>query len=336
MFKLRSWLVIIKAIIITTVLLVCNSGQPLGNTLALENQGQVIIETDPVAPKPGDNIKIKVISYSMDADLANIIWQVDGKTVLSGIGESIYKTVVPDSGDTKIITVQVTDTFGNSYTSTINLGTVSVNLTVESADGYAPAWYKGAKLIGEGSKVAITANPEFKVKGGIISNSNLYYSWTVNDNPMDEQSGVGKSTLNYIIDPVYGNTNVRVVVKTLDGSLSASGDTNINTVNPRLYIYNYMAGYNPRMVSNNFTMTAGEQSFSFEPFFASASNAKDSLLKYNITLNGIPVEAVDNSVTIRAKSGSSGSGTLDISYEHVKKIVQSAKRSINISFNNIN
>jgi hypothetical protein len=125
-------------------------------------------------------------------------------------------------------------------------------------------------------------------------------------------------------------------VKTLDGSLSASGDTNINTVNPRLYIYNYMAGYNPRMVSNNFTMTAGEQSFSFEPFFASASNAKDSLLKYNITLNGIPVEAVDNSVTIRAKSGSSGSGTLDISYEHVKKIVQSAKRSINISFNNIN
>jgi hypothetical protein len=162
---------------------------------AADNQGQIIIETDPIAPKPGDNIKIKVVSYSLDADLANIVWQVDGKTVLSGTGATIYKTTVPVSGEQKNVIVQVIDNFGNTYSSVVSLGSISVNLSVESADGYTPAWYKGAKLIGEGSKVRVTANPEFKTKSGNIPNSNLYYSWTVNDNPLDEESGVGRSSL---------------------------------------------------------------------------------------------------------------------------------------------
>ena len=327
---------ILFTFLLLTVFALLISRTNVEKVYAADNQGQIIIETDPIAPKPGDNIKIKVVSYSLDADLANIVWQVDGKTVLSGTGETIYKTTVPVSGEQKNVIVQVTDNFGNTYNSIVSLGSISVNLSVESADGYTPAWYKGAKLIGEGSKVRVTANPEFKTKSGNIPNSNLYYSWTVNDNPLDEESGVGRSSLSYVINPVYGNTNVKVVVKSLDGSMSASGDTNIQTVNPRLYVYNYSAGSNPKMLGNNYKMQGAEESFTFEPFFASASSATDSNLKYDITLGGIPVDANNNTVTIRAKAGSSGSGSLDISYEHIKKIVQSAKRSIVISFSNIN
>lgn len=304
--------------------------------LATENQGQIIIETDPLSPQPGDKVKIKVVSYSIDANLSNITWKVGDAVVKSGIGETIYNTTVPTAGNTENINITVDAGSGNTYTSNIVLGGYSVGLTTESADGYTPAWYKGAKLISEGSKIKVIATPEITIKGNLVPSSNIYFAWTVNDTPLDDQSGVGKNTITYTMSPVYGSARVGVVAKTLDGLISSSANTEVVPIQTRLYLYNYNSGKNPQMLSNNHTMTSSQEEISFEPFFASAETATDLNLKYNITLNGIPANTTNNSITIRSKSGESGEGALSIEYEHLKKIVQGAKRVINIKFNNSN
>ncbi len=172
-------------------------------------------------------------------------------------------------GDFGTIRAIATSADGDIYDARIEVSGNDIDFVVSPRTS-VPALYPGAALPSSGSTVEINAMPHLFSNGTRLNHRNLFYQWTVDGNPVNDQSGRGQSRLVIKLAPI-GNAEhkVSLAVESQDGSVAAQKSTRIRSTNPEIVFYQKSAltGRKP-IALFDFTARPGQSlSIAAEPYF---------------------------------------------------------------------
>src|SRR3989344_5968640 len=194
----------------------------VGSNISLPSE--LNINLVPNYPKPNSRVRLSLTMYTENLDNAQIDWYVDGKKVLSGIGEKVYTVTTSKAGTETDVEIIITLASGAKFSKSLTLKPATIDLLWQS-DSYVPPFYKGKALFPSQGNVVITAMPEFYSGSSKVSPSSLNYSWTVNDKVLQNQSGYGKQSIK-VAGPALG-TSINVLVTVTDNSMGITSDTSL-------------------------------------------------------------------------------------------------------------
>ena len=103
------------------------------------------VEIIPNYPEPNTVVFINLTLYTDDLNSADINWYKDGKSVLSGKGETKYSFRMGGVGEETTIEIKIKLLSGASFSKSFTLNPASVNLVWE-ANSFVPPFYKGKAL----------------------------------------------------------------------------------------------------------------------------------------------------------------------------------------------
>lgn len=220
----------------------------------------------PEGPEPGQTVKLYIDPIGFDPYISRIEWKINGKIVLSGIGEKEYSFNAGRLGETHRIEARATlpDGASNSKTKTITVMGLSFYWW---ADTQIPAWYKGKALPAPYANATVMALPRLNA----TLPQNTIYKWKVRDGFVNNKnSGYGKSTFTFV--PQFLGVPERIGVEIINAAATLKKDKsiNINTATPFVKIYPLkpLEGVDSARTVKELTTGAGSiLDFMAEPFF---------------------------------------------------------------------
>lgn len=288
----------------------------------------------PEIPAPHSQVTLTLQSYIIDVNTSSVVWTVNGKTVLSGEGEKSLKITTEAVGTLVSVKARVTTPSGDIFETSITLSPQSIDLLWEAVEGYTPPFYQGKALLAEGSSVRITALPNIHEGGRILSPESLSYAWYVNDQFVENASGMKKQSLTTPLDVLQENLRIKVRVTTKNGTLTEKQITiRPRTVLPVLYPHDPTLGTDLSHAFSGRIETVRDLVLSLEPFYLSRKNGLESSSEYSWLLNGLPVTPEEKTIlALRPKENSYGVQKLFITMENTRRKLQKADISAEIIF----
>lgn len=293
----------------------------------------------PEYPKPFTKVSVKYESFSFDINRALITWSVDGKEVLSGIGETRLSTSVGGEGSVTKVSVVVRPNEGGTVNDQILITPASVSLLWEAVDTYVPPLYKGKALASEGGSVRVIALPSFYNGSKPYDPKLVNYQWSVNSERVAALSGVGKQTLDTKLNYFENENVIEVVASTFDGAQSASESITIEPtrITPRFYFFDALFGVDYSKSLGGRIEITKPSSFVFEPYYISNTNLSSQDITTSWSLNGLPIEPTNDGVlSVTPKPDSEGVGVVSVTIEQTKKYLQKAEGVLRVAFNTKN
>jgi hypothetical protein len=288
----------------------------------------------PQNPAPHDTVVVTLSSFSFDVNVAMITWSVGSKVILSGLGKKSISLPVGDVGQEIPLSVKAVAADGSSLTQSIRIAPQSVDLLYEGKESYTPPFYEGRSLPSEGSVVSVVAMPTITEGGRKVTDSNLSYSWYVNDEYKAGSSGIAKNTFQTPLDYLRESTDVRVLVRSPQG-YSAEKTISIypHAVTPLFYAYDELLG-------TDFTKTfvrrlelAKDITLSLVPFYLSTRNGLDTTALYSWYVDGLPVTPEEKTLlALRPKANAYGVRTLSVVLENTRRQLQKVEATLEIVF----
>jgi hypothetical protein len=292
----------------------------------------------PEIPKAGEKVRIYLVSYVTDINLADITWKVNGKTIKNGIGEKIFDFNMGTDSQTTVVEVTIKTKDSGTLNKKFELKPASVDLMWES-HGFVPPFYKGKALFGHQDKVTIIAFPHIKNANGTDTNpKTLNYKWKKNSSVMENLSGYGKNTLTIEGSIISRPVTISVEVSSDDGQ--AYGNIVLNPVDPYVIMYKKDPTYGiqfQKAIGSSLTLTGtNEITVIGFPFFFDSEAQKSRSLFNTWAINGKPInnEKSQWMQTFRPGEGQSGSSNISLGVENPDKILQSDSHLFNLIFNN--
>lgn len=282
----------------------------------------IIINIDPNYPIPGSSVKVKMETYQFDMDTADISWYYNNKKIDGGIGKKTIEIKYPNLGEIADIRVVATINKTTNYVAGKKLGGSTINLIYEPINSYTPIWYRGSAETAEGGKVKLFAEAYLYSNNKRIDSDNLIYNWTINEEPINTISGLGKNTATIDIDPILGEAFVQLTVKSLDGIYENKTSARITANNPTLKVYYNNNDTFPKYLDYTLYMLRNEMIILAEPF---NSLIDGSINNYLWTLNGVPSANQTKTLTMRRGENTSGIINFNINFENKDKLFQSAE-----------
>jgi hypothetical protein len=268
---------------------------------------------------------------------SQITWQVDGKTVLSGIGERRFSFTVGSLGSQTSVSVTINSATKGVITKSFIFKPSTVTLLWE-ADTTVPLLYAGKALYSGGSGLKVVAIPQVIAAGATVSANNLSFQWERNGTPMTSLSGKGRSTLTLNGNQLLPEERVGVTVL-LNDTTVARGSVIILASKPLLRIYELdpLRGMlTDRALSGQVSLAGKEVSVKAEPYFF-ANLGSTGPLSYEWTLNNKQATGPDTSrgiLTLRQTGEGTGSASLFVSLQNTNpsQYVQSASAALSLLF----
>lgn len=289
-------------------------------------------------PAPGQTVTITARSYSIDINSAVLTWIVDGKTAQKGQGLTTFKLQAPELGKTSLIEVSAQSPNGIGFSSSISISSGSVDMIVEN-NGYVPPFFKGKLPVTYQNTVRIIAIPHIADSRGVeYDPKTLIYQWKKNSRVVEDQSGYGKQSFVLEGDIVPRTTTISVTATTRDGSRRTSGYTSISYNSPSLafYIDNPLYGALFNIATGNEIFIGKEKETSVLAVPYGFSKPVTGIGNLNLTwmINGFesPDLSKNESITLRAPEGSSGTSNISLSIRNSREILQSANSSLSVKF----
>lgn len=301
---------------------------------ALSNE--LNVELIPNYPRPNELVFVELTLYTADLNSADISWYKNGKLDLQGKGKVSYSFKNSEAGKETQIEVRIKLSNGTSFSKKLTLNPASIDLIWES-NSYVPPFYKGKALHPKQGTVKIVAMPEFIKNGKRVAPENLVYEWSNDVEAYQSQSGFGKNVL-ILPGSVLGQTEkINLLVTDPVNNLVAEGYLDINPSNPEInfYLNDPYYGYNfENALPKLFDLKNEEVSIIAAPYFTTIE--REGLLKYNWSLNGAPISALNDSITavFRKPEDISGQSLLNLRIENSNKILQQGENGILIKFDN--
>jgi len=289
----------------------------------------ISVGLSPENPGAFQEVTISLESFVISLDKARMVWTVDGKTRLSGIGEKELTLTTNNVGDITTIRVQITTDTGTNITKTILIEPNEIDLLWEAPDSYTPPFYKGKALPSSESKIKVVAIPHMQ------KNSSLAYTWKRNFKIISPASGFGKRSYTFTHDFINREENISVEASALTNAIQGTGSIRIRPDIPKIVFYENhpIEGihYN-RALTDGFSLNKNEFTLIAEPYFFSAQNAVDSNLRYEWSLNNESIATPEdkNSLFLRLEGGQEGTSALSLSIKSISKLFQSTISSIEI------
>jgi hypothetical protein len=202
-----------------------------------------------------------------------------------------------------------------------------VALVVEPVSTTHP-FYEGSGLVTSEGRVRIVAIPDIRTSPThTIDPSTLTYTWSLGDQELESDSGVGKSVLDATAPEEYRDADVSVVVSSPDGSEMAEADTSISPTTPIVRIYQNDPLLGPlydNALSGTVTMSDAEDTYRGVAYYFSETPTM------SWEVNGVP-SASSQDITVRDSGSGQGSALLDFSTDD-SSTEQSADDSITVNF----
>lgn len=292
------------------------------------------VKIRPKNPGPDETINISIESYLSDMNKASISWAINGKEVLKGTGKTSFSFQNGPSGKTTRLTISITTNAGEFFTKEYSWTPVGVTLFWE-ADTYTPPFYKGKPLLSPQATVKVVATPDNIGAGNALGAGNFVYLWEKGGSSISEASGFGKNYFSFVGPKPYDETNVKVLVSSVDDSIKSEARAYLTLSNPFILFYdkNPLLGvlYN-KPFSASFSLTGKEFSLVAEPYFFSNERGDSPSFKYTWLINGKEVVNSGRKITLRNETGGKGSSEVSLSMRGMKQSFQSAGRSVRVNF----
>lgn len=281
-------------------------------------------------PVPGQVVVITARSYTIDINTAKVTWYVDGTSVKSGVGETVYEVKAPVLGKKLTIEVTATSPEGTAVGSSIVLGSGSVDIIFET-DGYVPAFYKGKVSPVYQNEVRIIAVPHVANRAGVeYDPTTLVYQWKKNGRALEDQSGYGKQSITLVGDIVPRPYDISLSVWPRDNSAVAESFFEVSAGSPEIQFYVDDPLYGPlfnRTIGSILRIgTNKETSVLAVPFGFNKPRVGTGDLSWEWGLNGRSQSNLSSreSIILRSPDQSSGSSNIQLNIRNTDKILQGA------------
>ncbi len=271
------------------------------------------IRLNPENPAPYSSVEVKLESFYFDVNVARITWEVNGRVILTGVGEKKISIITGAIGQPTTVKVTAEASDGSKVEQVIPIRPSSITLLYEAPKSYIPLLYKGRSLPADGTEVKVTAFPQISEKGAPVSPSNVSYSWYVNDEFYEDISGYGKQSASIKMDYLSPYTEVRVLARTTSGTVAEKSiDIYHHAVTPLVYLYDPVLGTRFSKLLERRFETTEDFTLMLEPLYVTHKESKAPT--YTWTLNGSPSTPLDGrSLSFQPKKNSYGSQRLQIS-----------------------
>lgn len=297
--------------------------------------GSMILDVTPKYPAPGETVKIRATSYSMDLNQARITWEGNGSTVAAGIGQREIQFKAGMPGTLMTITVSALAPDGDLAEKELIFRPAGVDL-IWQAQSYTPPYYRGRALPTGGSDITIEAVPDFiKRDGTRISTGNLVYEWFRDDEKIEQASGYGKSifTVKYLSN--FSNEVIGVKVQDEEGILIAEKRIKVPTLSPKIELYEEDPLEGTKFMGaleNIFDLFSTEIVLRAEPFFYPLSgDSFDSEWRVN-NRKAQPSSGSRNVLTLRQPGTQKGEASIAYSVDNKSNLWQSQQKVIVVRF----
>ncbi len=173
---------------------------------------------------PGANVKvlIRMESYAVNLNSANIAWYVNNIKVEEGIALKEQTVTTGDFGQKTVVDIIILTARGEKLDKQLIIAPAEVDLLWE-AQTYTPPFYKGKALATYKSNIRVTAIPRFNT---LTSDpKKFYYKWTYNRN-LSVGEALGKNSV--VVPMGYVNSQLPVVVNVSLPGTDWTGMKNIN------------------------------------------------------------------------------------------------------------
>lgn len=324
-----------KSSIFTIIILVVfgfSSITSAENEIGVQSE-DIVVSLSPKTPEPYQDVSISLSSYSTDLNKATIVWKENGKSVLSGIGRTIYSFKTSGSGIKTTINISIRPSDSIiSIDKVITINPSEVELLWESSEGYTPPFYKGKTLGIRGGLIKMVAIPSSSlISSGI---GNMSYTWKNNGEINQSVSGYNKNYYIFKGDLFEGVNEISVAVSSVDGKYNAEKILSVPSYDPEVIFYKKSPTdgvlYNEALIDNTF-IEDSEFTLLAEPYFLPISG-EQNYLKYTWKINGNYIETPTKKREITLRPSSRGGyATINLSVENINKLFQKVAGNLKIS-----
>jgi hypothetical protein len=292
------------------------------------------VTLEPRNPIPNTPVKITLTSYSINVNTAQITWTVRGKEVLKGLGLKKITLQAGNVGDSLPVHVQASTADGTVIDLDVVITPESVDLIYETPESYVPPFYEGKSLPGEAAIVKFVAMPNVGENGVRVPSSSLSYSWYVNNEYVDDASGIGRQSASFALDYLSTFTTIKVIVFGPYGTTAEKQiDVYPHDVMPLLYSYDDILGVNYTQSYFRRFQAVHDFTLSLEPYYLSMNNSLSSTASFVWALDGLPVSPLGGRLlSLRPKENSYGSKNLTISVSNKARRLQTGEISTDLVF----
>lgn len=300
-----------------------------------ELQEQISVDVSPEVPAPNETVTISVEAYGTDLNRAPITWSVNGKTVLTGLGEKVLKFNTGSVGTVSKIHLNIKPIGGGpDINKDFEFAPGDVDVIWEAAT-YTPPFYKGKALYTPEALVNFYAVPNLIDNGSRVPTNKAVYKWTVDTTVDGDNSGFGKNTYSIVGPIIQGTNNITVdAYSSTNSAVKGTGFTHITPTTPESLIYENNSIYGilfNSAVTNQYLLTKDDVKLDSFPLYFSTQNKNTNVTyDWNIDGNKVNVPLNQNSVIFK-KSGKSGdSASITLTVGNPNKILQIAQNAISL------
>lgn len=305
----------------------------------LYSANDIFVETIPEIPGTNELVDLRLGSYSFNLNNYYIAWFEDGVRKKAGYGEKEYSFTTGESGNISNITAVVE--FENQvFRKEFRFAPSEVDLLWEVVDGYRTPFYKGRILPITQSEIRLTAIPETLLVEPADA-PNLIYYWERNYQRESSDSGFGKQSFTFTLDPLLQEEKISVTTNDRRENSFArnSFDISAGQYEPQLLFYEIDES-TQRILTNRALNTFNDFAkntlrFGFYPLHMSSVKENFTDLFVNWSVNNVPQAPQDfsqqNELYI-SSGGISGDVKIDVSLEGINKLLQKVQGSFDLSF----
>jgi len=301
----------------------------------------VNLSITPQFPKPHEQIRLSLSSFSVDLNRATITWYINGKETLSGIDERTFETRAGGAGSVTSIEVRIAPQGGGRIVTTASVRPSDVSI-LWHAHTYTPPFYRGKALPSSRSFIVFTAIPELVNARGVVQGpDSVVYTWRQLGITLGKASGYGKNRIVLEGEAVSAQPmNISVIATSFDNTLEAQRSAELRVRQPIILFYEKHPTLGIRSehaLFEAFVLEKEEMTLRAEPFYFSLDDMRNEKLRYDWRINNTEVslpKGKSGEITLRRESTESGiaSLSLEIINENLSKVLQEATAGLEIIF----
>ena len=297
------------------------------NAQAAGGADPLTLDASPQYPAPYQTVTITPSSSVFDIAASTITVTLNGKAYYKGTGGSNITIPIGGPGSTADVSVTISGDGQPPATQELIFKPETVALVVEPVSSTHP-FYEGSGLVTSEGRVRIVAIPDFRTSATqSVDPSTLIYTWSLGNQELNTDSGVGKSVLDSTAPQQYRDADVSVMVSSPNGTEVAEADTTISPVSPIARIYENDPLLGPlydNALSNTITMTDAEDTYRGVAYYFSETPA----ISWGVNGNQ---SGTTNDLTVRSSGNGTGSAVLDYSATD-SNTTQSADSTVSVNF----
>jgi len=291
----------------------------------------------PETPGPNQTVLIEAQGVGTFLGSATVTWTQDGAIVKQGVGERTYSFTTRGLGEPTTVRVSISSTQG-IYSQTFTFNPSRVHLIWE-ADTTVPQLYRGKALYSPGSNYKVVAFPTVYSGSARILPSALSYQWRLADEPVANQSGLGRSTFAMTGDQLQAGEDISVDVY-YGTKKVGRGQVFISSIEPQILFYQRDALRGvlyDAALPGAISLTGREITVQAEPFYFSTGAQRSGNIPFAWTLNGASTSGPDSArgiITLRQSGSGEGEAQLGVSIQNLvpDHFVQTASANLRLVF----